>query len=187
MTLERVNSRRLECKVKSKRRSFLWTYYLGFYLTIILSIIDVTIAAVINRDESDAPNQPFVSFQVFWIVLLVIYILKASLHLYSIFLIWRATRIMQRIAKNQGNPESTKDIRYITAVGFLCFVGFSIYFLGYLAVTILNAFKLIDSNSAITIRCFYMAATSMSLFAAYIILINIFWTYVININQAMQQ
>ena len=35
-----LNTRKLECKVKRKKKSYVWRYYLGFYSIIILSIID---------------------------------------------------------------------------------------------------------------------------------------------------
>ena len=89
---------------------------------------------------------------------------------------------MRRIAASKGNLESTKDIRFITIVGVLCFIAFIIQIVGYLSVTILSATGLMERD-AVSAQALYMAATTVVLFSAYAILINIFWTYVINMNK----
>ena len=92
---------------------------------------------------------------------------------------------MKKIAQNKGNLESTKDIRYITLVGILCFLGFVIEFLGYLSTTILLAAKVIDHKERESAKSVYSSVTATILFTAYTILIQIFWQYVININEAI--
>ena len=189
MTKEsKVNTRKLESKIKYKKYNLIWTYYLGFYSIIILSIVDVTITTAINRteDKDDKPNIPFEKFKFLWSLLLVISLVKFCLHLFSIYLIWSSTRIMRRIAVDRGNLESIKDIRYITIVGVLCFMAFTIQIGGYLSVTILSATGLMD-HDAVTAEALYLAATGIVLFTAYAILINIFWTYVININKDLEK
>ena len=57
---------------------------------------------------------------------------------------------------------------------------------GYLSVTILSALKLMDRD-AVSVQALYMAATGIVLFIAYTMLINIFWTYVINMNKELDK
>ena len=158
-------------------------YYLGYYFIIILSIVDVSVTTAINRDEGDKKaTVPFAQFKFLWSLLLVISIVKFCLHLFAIYLIWNSTRIMRRIAASKGNLDSTKDIMFITIVGVLCFMAFLIQIVGYLSVTILSATGMMERD-AISAQALYMAATTVVLFSAYAILINIFWTYVINMNK----
>ena len=185
--VSKLSSRNLERRLKSKGKSLIWTFYLGFYSVIILSIMDVTITTAINSDETDdKPTVPFDKFKFLWSLLLFIELIKFCLHLFSIYLIWSSTRTMTRIAANKGNQESTKDIRQITIVAFLCFVSFTIQMTGYLSVTVLSALKLMDRD-AVTVQALYMAATGIVLFIAYTMLINIFWTYVINMNKELDK
>ena len=165
----------------------IWTFYLGFYSVIILSIMDVTITTAIDSDEADdTPSVPFEKFKFLWCLLLFIDLIKFGLHLFSIYLIWSSTRTMTRIAANKGNEESTKDIRQITIVAILSFISFTIQMGGFLSVTILSALKLMDRN-AVTVQALYMAASGIVLFFAYTMLINIFWTYVINMNKELEK
>ena len=57
---------------------------------------------------------------------------------------------------------------------------------GYLSVTILSALNLMDRD-AVSVQALYMAATGIVLFIAYTMLINIFWTYVINMNKELDK
>ena len=57
---------------------------------------------------------------------------------------------------------------------------------GYLSVTVLSALKLMDRD-AVTVQALYMATTGIVLFIAYTMLINIFWTYVINMNKELDK
>ena len=91
---------------------------------------------------------------------------------------------MQRVAENSGNPESTKDIKYITLVGVLCFFAFIIQMIGYLSVTILQASNVLTGDT-FEAQAVYKTITALILFIAYAIMINIFWTYVININKSL--
>ena len=117
--------------------------------------------------------------------MLGIFLIKTTIHLYSIYLIWNSTRVMKRVAVSQGNPESTQNISSITIVGVLCFIGFAIHTLGYLSVTILSSLNFLDDDNVVTVRCLYRSAANVVLLVAYLILINIFWTYVLNINRAL--
>ena len=56
--------------------------------------------------------------------------------------------------------------------------------LGYLLVTILQAGGVLG-GSTFALQALYKAITGFVLFIAYTMLINIFWTYVININKAL--
>ena len=183
----KLNTKKLECKLKRKKKSFVWRYYLGFYSIIILSIIDQTVTAALNSNEQkDGKDSiPFEQFKVLWSILLIIAILKFYLHLYSIFLIWNSTRVMQRVAESSGNPGSTKDIKYITLVGVLCFLAFIIQMLGYLSITILQASNVLTGDT-FEAQAVYKSVTAFVLFIAYAMLINIFWTYVININKSIE-
>ena len=77
-------------------------------------------------------------------------------------------------------------MRLITIVGVLCFISFAIHTVGYLSVTILQSFNFIDDDNVLKVRCLYRSAANVVLLVAYGILINIFWTYVLNINKALK-
>ena len=146
-------------------------YKIGIYLIVLLSLADVLVALILTRNEEAA----FDELKVWWIIFLTIFVIKAGLHMYSIVLIWKATRIMQRIAIKKGNPESTKDIRYITIVGVLCFLAFCNEVIGFLTVQILKATGTITFADKVAARDLYSSGTTLILFLAYTILINIFW------------
>ena len=42
-------------------------------------------------------------------------------------------------------------------------------------------------RDAVSVQALYMAATGIVLFIAYTMLINIFWTYVINMNKELDK
>ena len=92
---------------------------------------------------------------------------------------------MKRIARKKGNIESTRDIKYITIIGVLCFLAFCVQFIGFLITTILFATKTITDKNRTSTESLYTCVTASILFVAYSILIQIFWQYVININEAM--
>ena len=110
-------------------------------MIVLVSAIDV----VITTRVMEKPNSvPFSEFKIWWIVDLLMFLIKAILHMYSIFLILKATRIMKRIAKQKGHSESTKDIEYMTIVGIFCFLAFFIEIVAFAILSILQITKAID-------------------------------------------
>ena len=174
-------TRCLQHRVERKKRHYAAFFNIGIYLIVVLSLADVLVTEILKKEDED-DEIAFKDFRVWWTVDLIIFLIKAGLHMYSIFLIWKATRIMQRIALKRGNPESTKDIFYITMVGVLCFLAFVTEFFGFLIVQILRAAETITYLDKVAARSLVAGGTTLILFAAYTILINIFWQYVINMN-----
>ena len=147
-------------------------------------IILVSIGHVIVTDEvTEKEDVPFREFQLWWGLDLLLFLVKAGLHLYSICLILNSTSIMKKIARKKGNLDGTRDIRYITIIGVLCFLGFCIEFIGFLSATILLALNKISPKNRESARSVANCLVSLILYIAYSLLIQIFWQYVININE----
>lgn len=131
-------TRCLELKVARKKRSYATLGKVGIYVIIAVSICDVMVTESITYHErDDADSVPFSRFKFLWSIDLVMYLIKGSMHLFSLFLILKATHIMKKIANKSGNPESTKDIRQMITVGILCFIAFCVDIIGMLIGTIL--------------------------------------------------
>ena len=81
-------------RVNKKKRPYSFCYKCGIYLIVIVSIAHVIVTTVIKEKKDFTFDQ----FKAWWTFDLILFLVKASLHLYSVFLILKSTRIMQRIA-----------------------------------------------------------------------------------------
>ena len=73
----------------------------------------------------------------------------------------------------------------MTFVGILCFLALTSEVMTFLITTILYAVHTITLQDRLSIRAIQHCGTMLLLFAAYTMLINIIWQYVININSAI--
>ena len=142
---------------------------------------------IITYEILDDDGIPFDEEKPWWAIACFFFLIKAALHLYSICLILKSTSIMKKIARKKGNPDSTRDIIYITVIGVLCFLAFCIEFIGFLIATVLVATDAITPKNRDSAGSVANASVSLILFIAYTLLIRIFWQYVININKAREK
>ena len=101
-------------------------------------------------------------------------------------LIAKSLIIMRRIAIKTGNPESTRDMYKILKIFLIITIALLIAVVSFIVLAVLRSYNVYPFGQGLEQRTawtqLFDTIRDVLLFTGDIMLINLFWNYVININ-----